>query len=443
MLARASSGPRMECLRSLYPVLFRRAALPGALLFCLLLSSPLFASSFGDASRQLADRISAVSGPGTLTLDISNRSSLDEKAVREIRGAIEQQLRVRGVRSAAADQSMGSLNIVLSESLRDYVWTAEIAVGSDAPRIVLVSLPRDLSATAVSSVLPITLKKNLLFTQQQPILDAALLDMPGGARLFVLDASRVASYRQQSGHWELETSLPITTSRPLPRDTRGRLVLRRDHLFDAYLPGTVCRSSVTAPLAMNCSRGDDLWPLTAEDSGSVPGPRAFFAPQRNFFTGVLSPGIGKISNVPSFYSAAALPRSNYVLWVLAAVDGTVHLVDGMNDQTIRGLRIGSDLASVRSGCGLGSQLLVSQSGDATRDALRALEIPDREPVTVSPPVEFDGAITALWPETNGQDALRSDVNRATSGNPPGAIAIVKRSDTGWYEANRISITCAN
>jgi hypothetical protein len=160
--------------------------------------------------------------------------------------------------------------------------------------------------------------------------------------------------------------------------------------------------------------------------------RAFFAPSRNFFTAALSPGIGKVSNVPSFYSAAALPRSSYTLWVFVAVDGSLHLVDGMTDQLIRGVKWGSDLAAVHSSCGTGTQLLVSESqnlghGDAERDGLRAFEIPDRDPVAASAAVEFDGRIVALWPETSGN----------------GAAAIVKRKDTGWYEAYRVSISCGN
>ncbi len=429
MLARASSGLRIGFPHSLFLVLLRL----GALLFgALLLPSSLFASNLGDAARQLADRIAAVSGPGTVALDVTNRSSLDDKSVREIRSALQAQLGMQGVRTAATpDQSIGSVNVVLSESLREYVWTAEISIGSDSPRVVLVSLAREHSTALLSSVLPITLKKTFLFAQEQPILDAALVDMPGAARLLVLDATRVAAYRQQSGHWELETALPISSTKNFPRDTRGRLLLRRDHLFDAYLPGTFCRSSAAAPLRLDCSASDDPWPLTPEDSGvsgvNLPVVRAFFAPARNFFTGALSPGIGKISNVPSFYSAAALPRSNYTLWVLAAVDGSVHLIDGFTDQAVRGGHIGSDLAAVRSNCGLGTQVLVSEAGDPEHDALRANEIPDREPVAVSSPIEFDGPITALWPDAT-----------LTS-----AVAIVKREDTGWYEANRISISCAN
>ncbi|MGA3196637.1 MAG: hypothetical protein ABSD39_16690 [Terriglobales bacterium] len=417
------------------------------LLASLFFPSLLVASNFGDTARQLADRIAVASGPGTVALEVTNRSSLDDKSVREVRSALQSQLRVRGVSAAAADQSVGTVAVVLSESLREYVWTAEITIGSDAPRVVLVSLPRALPTTLLTSALPITLKKTFLFSQEQPILDAALVDTSGGAisagtHLLVLDPTRIAVYRQQSGHWELEASLATQHARNFPRDVRGRLLLRRDHLFDAYLPGTICRSSNTSPLTLNCVASDDPWPLTPteKDENGLSPVRAFYAPARNFFTGALSPGIGKISTVPSFYSAAALPRSSYTLWVLAAADGTIHMIDGITDQAVRGARWGSDLAAVHSTCGTGMQLLVTGGGDMNRDTyrdnddrennrdtLRAFEIPDRDPIAASSLLEFDGPIAALWPDAS-----------LTS-----AVAIVKHADTGWYEANRISITCAN
>ncbi len=116
------------------------------------------------------------------------------------------------------------------------------------------------------------------------------------------------------------------------------------------------------------------------------------------------------------------------------------MIDGITDQAIRGARWGSDLAAVHSTCGTGMQLLVTGGGDMNRDTyrdnddrennrdtLRAFEIPDRDPIAASSLLEFDGPIAALWPDAS-----------LTS-----AVAIVKRADTGWYEANRISITCAN
>jgi hypothetical protein len=418
MRARESSGLRLGWLTSF-------------LLATVFLPTSLSASGLGDTARQLAHKIAAAAGPGAFALEVTNRSSLDDKSVHEVRSALEAQLHVEGLTTTKAEQAIGTVEVVLSESLRDYVWTAEIVIGSDEKRVALVSLPRSSvgTGTPFAAALPIVLRTTLLFAQEQPMLDVALVEMPGGARLLVLNGGMVAIYRHHGANaaaqWELEASLPIAHSRTFPRDLRGRLLLYRDHLFDVYLPGTFCRttSSAGSPLTLTCNDSDDPWPLMPDD-GSV---RAFFAASRNFFTGALSPGIGKVSNVPSFYSAAALPRSNYTLWMLTAVDGSLHLVDGMTDQLIRGGKWGSDLAAVRSSCGTGTQLLASESGDTERDGLRAFEIPDRDPVAASSAVEFDGRIVALWPENSGN----------------GAVAIVKRKDTGWYEAYRISISCGN
>jgi hypothetical protein len=422
-----------QCPRYNQPIRQMRACMSGGLRLgwltsfllatTIFLPSSLFASNLGDAARQLAHKIASVTGPGAIALDIANRSSLDDKSVHEVRIALEAQLRIEGVRSAKADQAMGSVQVTLSESVREYVWAAEIAIGSDEKKVALVSLARAQSGAAAASVMPVVLRKTFLFAQEQPILDAALIDMSGGSRLLLLDDSKVGVYRQQAGRWEQEAAFAIAHSRTLPRDPRGRLLLRRDHLFDVYLPGTFCRSSSAAPLTLACHDSDDPWPLTAEDNGV----HAFFAPARNFFTGALSPGIGKVSAVPSFYSAAALPRSSYTLWLLTAVDGSMHLIDGITDQAIRGLRWGSELAAVHSSCGTGTQVLVSDGGDPDRDSVRAFEVPDRDPVVASSAIEFDGRIVALWPETSGADAM----------------AIVKREDTGWYEANRVSIACGN
>jgi hypothetical protein len=419
MGARTSSGLRLGWLTSF-------------LVATILLPSLLSASSLGDTARQLAHKIAADSGPGAFALEVTNRSSLDDKSVREVRSALEAELLVKGVRTAKAEQAMGTVEVVLSESLREYVWTAEILIGSDEKKVAIVSLPRSPTGTSFTAAMPIVLRATLLFAQERPMLDVALVEMSGGSRLLVLDDGMVAIYRHQGSDsaglnsaraWELEASLPIAHSRTFPRDLRGRLLLRRDHLFDVYLPGTFCRTNSGAPLTLTCNDSDDPWPLTADDN-SV---RAFFAAARNFFTGGLSPGIGKVSNVPSFYASAALPRSNYTLWAFAAVDGSLHLVDGITDQVIRGAKWGSDLAAVHSGCGTGTQLLVSEGGDTERDGLRAFEIPDRDPVAASSAVEFDGRITALWPDSGGNSAA----------------AIVKRKDTGWYEAYRISISCSN
>ena len=188
----ARYNQRNRQMESRSDIVRRLGLLASFLLANLFLPSLLFASSFGDAARQLADRIATASGPGAVALEVTNRSSLDEKSVREVRSALQSQLRERGVSAVAADQAVGTVAVVLSESLREYVWTAEITIGSDQPRVVLVSLPRTRSTAPFTSALPITLKKTFLFSQEQPILDAALIDVSGGAHFILLDPTRVA-----------------------------------------------------------------------------------------------------------------------------------------------------------------------------------------------------------------------------------------------------------
>ena len=139
---------------------------------------------------------------------------------------------------------------------------------------------------------------------------------------------------------------------------------------------------------------------------------------------MLVPGIGKQTVAPRFYAAAPLPREKYTLWLFSGVDGQVHLLDGITDQVAK-LGWGSDVASVRTGCGAGWQGFAVRGGDFGSDSLRAFEFPDRDPVPVSQSVEFDGVITALWPEPNGGTA----------------IAVSQNSETGKYEAFRLAITC--
>jgi len=111
--------------------------------------------------------------------------------------------------------------------------------------------------------------------------------------------------------------------------------------------------------------------------------------------------------------------------VFAGVNGQVHWLDGMTDQVAENLAWGSDIVSVRSGCGSGWQILATEESAGPHDTLKAFDVADREPVVVSPPVEFSGGISALWP----------DADSAT------AIVVVRNSEAGKYEAYRISPTC--
>jgi hypothetical protein len=177
------------------------------------------------------------------------------------------------------------------------------------------------------------------------------------------------------------------------------------------------------PVRVICRDSDDPWPLVTQ-AATV---SAFFSPTRNFFTGVLAPGVGKDRIVPAFYTAAPVRREKFSLWLFAGVDGQILEVDGRNDQQAIRPNWGSDIAAIKTACGSGWQILATGNGDGTvLDTIRAFEFPDRDPVPVSPPIEMSGAVTALWTEPSGN----------------GAIAVVHNQQTGKYEAFRLELSCS-
>ena len=404
--------------------------------------------------RQLAGKIVAVTGAGAITLTVENRSSLGRRDSEVIQNGLRSALESAGIRFARSDRATSdraasqpatseatAVKITLSENPTSYVWVAEIRRGTGEPVVVMVSAPRSEGSMAAHESVPLSLRKIPLWTQEDPILDVAVLEESATpTRMAVLEAEKVAIYRLVAGKWQIEQTLGIVHARPWPRDLRGRVIPARDHLLDVYLPGVVCRGA-GSPLTLNCRESDDPWPLVpaALSGGSFsvfPGPEstavaippvgAFYAPMRNFFTGVLTPGVGKLTTVSKFYSAAVLPRDKYLLWLFAATDGRVHMVDGTSDQNTN-FTWGSDLTSVKTSCGSGWQVLATSSEEADGDWVRAFEFPDRDPVAVSGAVDFpDSVITALWTEAKADTA----------------IAVVRNRETGNYDSFRLAVACS-
>jgi hypothetical protein len=406
---------RPRCLRCGVRILF--------LLFSFILLSRNFAlaTDWHVPEQQLARKIVAVTGPGAITLTFNNRSSLGKRDAEIIQNGLRDEMAALGLRFAKPEQATGSLTISLSENLTSYVWVAEIRQAAGESAVVMVSTTRVGGAIAAHDSVPMVLRKTSLWAQDDPILDVAVLEENAApTHIAVLGAEKVSIYRMEGARWIPDQALEISHSRPWPRDLRGRLVLGKDHLLDAYLPGVICHSTAATPPALNCHDSDDPWPLGVAGTSLS----AFFSPARNFFTGAITPTLGKFATVPKFYTAAPVPREKYSLWLFAATDERIHLLDGVSDQT-SDFGWGSEIASVKTACGSGWQILAAERGDETQESIRAYEFPDRDPVAVTAPADFPGAISALWTETRGETA----------------IAIVRHSDTGSYEAFRVAVAC--
>jgi hypothetical protein len=409
----------------------------------LLLTTLALAADWGAAEQQLAKKIVAVTGPGTVALALENRSSLGRRDSDIVQNGLQGALEQAGIHLVKPEQAAATVVLTLSENATSYVWVAEIHQGAGDPSAVMVSVPRSGHPSTSSESMPITLRKVPLWTQDDRILDVAVLEENAGvSRIAVLGAEDLSTYRLQNGKWQAEQRLGFVHTKPWPLDLRGRLFQNPDRTFSVYLPGLICRITVAAaPMTMSCHDGDDPWPIAAPaastnsslfpsagagSTSSVPVSQltGVFAPTRNYFTGVLSPAVGRFNTVPKFFSAASIPREKYTLWLLAGVDGKVHLIDGMNDQPSN-FAWGSDITAVRTGCGAGSQVLATTSGDQAQESIRAYEFPDRDPVAVSAGVDLPGSVSALWTEARGDTA----------------IAIARDRDTGSYDAFRLSLAC--
>jgi hypothetical protein len=357
-----------------------------------------------------------VTGPGAVALEVNNRSSLRPAEVEQARGALIAELGTLGVQAVESGQA-ATVRVTFSENAQSYLWITQVRQGAGDEKVLMVSVPGTPATGSFGPSSPLNIHRTLLWSQDTPLLDATVL--PGGnpEHLLVLDAEKVTLFRGQGGQWRQEQAFSIRHARPWPRDLRGRIVFNREHLFDVYLPGLVCGAVLSSPLGMECHEADDPWPLGA----GISGVSGFYSPARNFFTGAVAPGIGKQNTFPPFYSAAGLPRQQYVLWALAGVDGSVHLVDGVNDVMPK-VPWGSDIAAVKSDCGSGWQVLASaKSGE---DSVRAYEIMDREPAAVGIPAQFNGPLTGLWSKDDGS-----------------AVAVERNPDTGKYEAYSLAVAC--
>jgi hypothetical protein len=386
------------------------------------------ASDWSSAEKQLAQKIAAVTGPGAAALTVQNRSSMGKRDSEIVQNGLESALHEVGVRLVNNEQAAASIALSLSENQTAYVWVAEIRQGEAESAVIMVSVPRTAATARLPDAMPMILGKTLVWSGKDPILDLAILEGDASpTRIAVLSPEDLSLYRGQAGKWQMEQKLSISHAKPWPLDLHGRLVPTSNHAVNGYLPGVFCQMASAATLS--CRESDDPWPLGTMSSPSaasstVPLLAAFFTPRRNFFTGVITPAIGKFSAAPKFYSAAFLPRDKYILWLFAATDGKLHILDGIRDQ-ISATDWGSDIATVRTNCGAGWQVLATKAADQSGDSVRAYELPDRDPIAVSPPINLLGKVSALWTQASGDSA----------------IAVAKNPETGSYEAYRLTVAC--
>jgi hypothetical protein len=385
-------------------------------------------------AEALAEQIAAILGPGQAHLVIRNNSQISTDEIPAIRRLLEQDLKARGIQASGAE-SADVIRVTLSENLRERLWVAEIVEGNET-RVAMVRVePASLQQKV--SMSGITLRKEAVFTTSQPVIAA----LQTADNLVVIEPEEIVILAHSPDGWKEQTRVGIGQKRPLPRDPRAVVYPSPDGPgFEAWVAGMSCTGSPepSADWNIHCRESDDPWFLTppqptqnaaaADMNTQVTPLRAFYNSARDYFTGVVTPSIG--ADLPPFYTAILLPRSDGGGLLLNGIDGKVLFATGGALKPVSGARDwGSDFALLSSGCGAGTQIVASGSGEATADSLRAYDLPALEAIPASAPLTMDGTVTALWSAPDNKSIFAVVRKPAAAGqNDP-------------YEVDRVTANC--
>jgi hypothetical protein len=385
-------------------------------------------SPWESPAASLAEEIAGILGPGQARLTIRNLSTIPSDEIPSIRLLLEQDLKGHGV-LASGVESANTIRVTLSENLRERLWVSEIVEGNET-RVAMVHVEPGISQPAQPES-GLTLRKQAVLTTREPVL--AALETPDG--LVAVEPDEIAIYAQTAEGLREQKRVGIGQKRASVRDPRSVIAALPDGAgFDAYVPGMACSGShlpaqPAGEWTVHCRESDDPWPILVGTilqsdpaSGSI-SIKAFYNAARDYFTGVVTPSVD--AELPPFYSAALLPRSDGAGLLINGIDGKVQMVESGLAKPVAGTRDwGSDFAVLRTGCGAGMQIIASGSGEAAADSLRAYELPGQEAIPASAPLAMGGTVTALWSAPDGK-----------------SIFAVVQSAANQFEVDRVTASC--
>ena len=352
-----------------------------ALSFGLILVPQVQAQPLPDAAGQLASRISSLlPRRATVSLDLRNLMTRPPDGWSSFRGQLQDAFQKSGIQVAGTPAAQPDsrvpdtrVMITLSESVQGPLFVVEVITGDNRQVAMLHWTP-----PRAEEKPRMTLVNKTLWTQPEPVLDVLLLN--SGAQMLVLSTSNVTSYQMNGGKWTFASSAPLTLSRPMPRDPRGRLLSAADGGFRVYVPGVTCMGTLQPALQLNCAPGNETWNDVR------------WVTDRNVLESDKAPG--------ARYSPAVPPASGAEGW-------------------------GSDIAAMDNPCAQ-SAIQIADGNNSDHDQVQAFEIAGGQASAASEPLAVPGLVTALWPaETRGQ-----------------VTVVVRDSQTGDYAASRLGLACA-
>ena len=364
----------------------------------------LLADTQDDLIRALARRVAPSLQREGAQLDASNRSGLTESEFKRLTGIFKSELEQRGAK-ITSNGSGTEILLTLSSSLASCMGIVEIRRSNQKSEVFVGSLGQPEGDHRDQSSSTFALHKELLFSQESPLLDAAFYT--SFPLVDTLGRGEFGHYEWKDGRWSKGSTQHLPPNVGMSRDLQGKV----GHSVDAFAVSyftEFCREETSR--GMICEKQMQPWPPY----------------------GVVRDVLSE-KKTPPWFSAAEFTMNDEEAIVITGKDGLARLYSRGAEPAATFSGWGSEVASIRSGCGNGWQILVSGTGDWTApDTLKALEVEGDQTRGVAPPIDFPGPIIKL--HTSGSGPLSDNDSN-------GAIAIVQNLSTGRYEVYLLTIDC--
>jgi hypothetical protein len=381
---------------------------------------------WADPARELAKKIATSSAPRqTFALTVRNMSSLSDVEVAAVREALEAALRTAGLGVAGKSNTAPELRITLSENLQGLLWVAEIA-REEARDVAMISFAKASAPASTETSRMFALQSKLVLEQNEPILGFGFSKPRSAAEaryLMMVGSSQLAVYAPDGFGWKRIQSAQLPQAVVASRDPIAYLHIDEESHYWLLIAGFQCHGGPLPTPQLTCSEI-----ATSRDARST--QRAGVSEQivlgRNYFR---VPEIEKGDETRK-YSEMWLRQDGKTIMVRMRLDGGAWILReagaGADEATKYGW--GSQLGVLDSGCGKGTQLLVTAPSDWTEaDAIQAVEFDGVQPINVSAPLLMPGPVMNL----------HFDFSKAF------ALAVVHNLKTNRYEAYTLTLSCGH
>ena len=221
---------------------------------------PARSATLEDSAKELARRISsAFPVRDVVSLKIGNISSLQPDEIARIDQALRSELQDRGIHTSASGSANVSIFVTLSESLKDFIWGAQIHQG-DSSKVVLITVPRAFVNQTDPARMPIVLQFEKFWEGPDRILDGGLIPGPTGIRWRVLLLPDGVEINELGNN--AVTHVAVPSAQPFTREPRGSLALVGNAVIAALEPH-VCTVSLETRTLGECHSSDA--PASARD----------------------------------------------------------------------------------------------------------------------------------------------------------------------------------